>query len=259
MKTALQWVLLGWLALVLAGAAAAEAPASPSDSDLTARQVLDRVDDLFRGRSSHGTMEMKIQTEHYTRTLGLEFWSEGQENSLVRILSPVKEQGTSTLRVGSEMWNYLPKVDRVIKIPSSMMTSAWMGSHFTNDDLVKDSRMAEDYTFELTFRGPRDGQQVIQITCTPKPDAPVEWGKAVVTVRASDYLPLRIEYYDEELKLARTMAFSDVRDLGGRELPARMVVQPAHEPNESTTVLYDRIAFDLDLPDDLFSLRSLRE
>ena len=235
-----------------AGSAAAEEPTR------SAREILDRVDDLFRGNSAHGEMTMTITTAHWTRTLTLEFWSRGEDQSLVRILAPAKEKGTATLRVGNELWNYLPKVKRVIKLPSSMMAASWMGSHFTNNDLVKESRMAADYTFEQSFAGRRNGEEVIKITCLPTPEAAVVWGKVVVQVRRGDYLPLAIPYYDEHTQLARTMTFSDVKTLGGRRLPAKMTVVPADKPAESTVVDYQSIEFDLPLDDEVFSLRNLQ-
>ena len=225
---------------------------------LNAKDILDRVDDLFRGSSSKGIMTMKIVTVHWTRTLKVEWWSEGKDKSLMRILRPKKEKGTATLRVGNDIWNYLPKVNRIIKLPSSMMSASWMGSHFTNDDLVKESRMAEDYTFELTFRGKRDGQQVLEVTCHPKPDAAVVWGKILVVVRPVDYLPVKILYYDEDMKLMRTMYFGDIGPLGDRVLPRVMRIIPEANPDEMTEITYERMTFDLVLPAGTFSIRSLK-
>jgi len=230
----------------------------PAKQTLNARKILDRVDDLFRGKSSKGIMTMKIVTVHWTRTLKVEWWSEGKDKSLMRILAPKKEKGTATLRVGNDIWNYLPKVNRIIKLPSSMMSASWMGSHFTNDDLVKESRMAEDYTFELTFRGKRDKGEILEVTCLPKPDAPVVWGKVLVVVRPGDYLPLKILYYDEEMKLVRTMYFSDIGPLGNRTLPRIMRIVPEDKPHEMTEMTYEKMTFDLALPARTFSIRSLR-
>jgi outer membrane lipoprotein-sorting protein len=245
------------LALVLAlaalprGAAAAE-PAR------TAREILDAVDDLFRSRSSHGRATMTVTTAHWTRSLTLEFWTRGKEHSLIRILAPQKEKGTATLKAGNDLWNYLPKVKRVIKLPSSMLSASWMGSHFTNDDLVKESRMAEDYTFSITFEGERDGGRVVEVTCIPRPEAAVVWGKVVVRVRHPDHLPLAVAFHAEDGTLARTITYGDIRRLGGRELPTTLTVVPADAPAESTVVTYDEIEFDVPLDDDLFSLRSLQ-
>ena len=231
-------------------------PALAADS-LSPKEILDRVDDLFRGKSSYGHMSMTIVTANWQRSLDLEFWSEGKDKSLIRILSPQKEKGTATLRVANDIWNYLPKVNRTIKLPSSMMSSSWMGSHFTNDDLVRESRMADDYTFEITFDGEKDGRTVTEITCIPKPEAAIVWGKVLVTVRKSDYLPLDTKYFDEDMKLARTMVFSDIGDLGGRNLPKIMTVVPADKPDEKTEVAYHDLDFDPQLPADTFSLRNL--
>lgn len=240
------------MAVLLVGPARAATPTS-------AKEILDRVDDLFRGKSSHGRMVMTVTTANWKRSLTIEAWSEGKDKSLLRILAPTKEKGTATLRSGNDIWNYLPKVNRIIKLPSSMMGSSWMGSHFTNDDLVKESRMADDYTFTVSFEGQRAGRKVIEITCLAKPEAVVVWGKLVVAVQAEDYMPLELAYYDEDLKKARTMRFEDVGLLGGRRLPKRLVVTPADKPGESTEVTYQEMSFDLSLPADLFTLRSLQQ
>jgi outer membrane lipoprotein-sorting protein len=247
-------ISFGILLSVLCAGSVGQAQAS----SLAPSDILDRVDDLFRGESSRGTMSMTVTTAHWTRKLSLEFWSKGKDKSLIRILSPKKERGTATLRFGNEIWNYLPKIKRVIKLPSSMMSASWMGSHFNNDDLVKESRIAEDYNFEITFEGERAGQDIVEITCVPKPEAAVVWGKVVVVVRRKDFLPLFIQYYDEDLNLARNMVFSDFRPLGGRNLPARVRMIPSDHPDEFTLVEYEQIEFNIHLKDDLFSLRNLQ-
>jgi hypothetical protein len=139
-----------------------------------------------------------------------------------------------------------------------MMGSSWMGSHFSNDDLVKESRMADDYTFEISFQGQKEGRRVVEITCIPHEDAVVVWGRIIVTVDSDEYLPLKILYYDEDLELARTMIFEDIGLLGGRKLPRRMVIIPAAKPKEATVVLYEEMEWDIELDDKLFSIRSLK-
>jgi len=241
-------------------AAANTAVATATASTATdARAILDHVDDLFRGDSSHGRARMSVTTEHWKRALEMEFWSKGKDHSLIRITAPKKEEGTATLRSGNDLWNYLPKVKRVVKLPSSMLGASWMGSHFSNDDLVKESRMADDYDLSVTLRGVRDGVEVVEVTCIPRPDAAVVWGKIVVEVLAADTMPRRILYYDEDMKLARTLTYHDVATLGGRKVPARMLMQPADKPGESTEVLYLDIDFNVALPPDLFSLRTLQQ
>lgn len=234
-------------------------PAYAQNNELSAEDILNKVDDLYRGDSSMGMMTMEIVTEHWSRTLSMDFWTKGKDQSLFKILSPKKEKGTATLRSGNDIWNYLPKVNRTIKVPSSMMSSAWMGSHFSNDDLVRESRMADDYDFEITFEGEKDGLDVIEITCIPLPDAAIVWGKVLLTVTDGDYIPLSMLYYDEDLELRRTMTFSDLNDVDGQDIPTRMVMVPADKENESTTVIYNKITFDVEIDDDFFSLRNLQD
>ena len=242
--------------MLLIGAAPA---ALSADGSASSKEILDHVDDLFRGESSYGIFSMRVVTEHYSREMKMEGWSRGKDYSLIRILAPKKEKGTATLKAGKDIWNYLPKIRRVIKVPSSMMGGSWMGSHFTNDDLVKESRMADDYDHEVTFRGDREGVRVIGLTLMPKPLAAVVWGKVVVTVMEKDFMPVGVDYFDEDMIMTRTMAYSDPKRLGGRTLPVRMRIAPTDKPGEYTEILYHEIKFDLDLSEDIFTLRNLQK
>ena len=226
---------------------------------LSAEKILDNVDDLYRSNASHGILTLSVTTVNWQRTLTLEQWSKGEDKSLIKILKPKKEKGLATLRVDKNMWNYMPKVKRVVKIPSSMMSSSWMGSHFTNDDLVKQSRMAEDYTFSITFEGMKDGKEIIEVTCLPNKEAAVVWGKVEVVVYADDYLPLRMIYYDEDLLLSRTLEFTNIELMDGKMIPTMMNMIPIDEPGESTTVKWEEIQFDVAIDDDFFSLRKLQQ
>jgi hypothetical protein len=217
-------------------------------------ELLDATDDINRGESSITTIEMQVKTARYERTMSMQAWSRGEENSLIRILSPAKDAGTTTLKVGEDMWNYLPKVDRTMKIPQGMMSGSWMGSHFSNDDLVKSNRLADEFTY--VNEGLVDG--VYTIVCTAKPDAPVVWGKVVVKVRA-DKIPVEVAYYDEDGTLARTMAFSDVRDFDGRMVPATMTLIPADKPEEFTRVTTVEADFEVEIDDRIFTLQALKE
>lgn len=224
----------------------------------SAREIMDRVDRLMRGESSRGRVEMQIETEHWSRSLEMEVWSLGTEYSLVRVNAPPREAGTATLKAGQEVWNYLPRVDRTIKVPPSLMMGAWMGSHFTNDDLVKESRIVDDYDIEIAFEGARDGVRVWEFRLTPRPEAPVVWGRIDWEVRQDDLMPTWVRYYDEDGELQRTMTFSDYRMMGGRKVPAQMLVVPTDKPRESTRLIYHDLAFGIALDQDFFSLRNLR-
>jgi len=212
----------------------------------------------MRGDSSRGVATMEVVTEHWERQITMELWSLGTDYSLVRVRAPAKEAGTATLMADENIWNYLPKVDRTIKIPSSMMGGAWMGSHFSNDDLVRESQLIDDYDIELAFDGARDGVAVWEFRLTPKPEAAVVWGHLAFQVRQADYMPLWARYYDEDDALARTMEYREFADRGGRLVPTVMDMQPADKPAERTTVRYDELEFDIDIDESFFSLRALQ-
>ena len=220
-------------------------------------RLLNLTDDIARGESSVATVKMEVKTDRYERTVTLKAWSKGTEKSLVVIQEPAKEKGVATLKVGDDMWNYLPKVDRTMKVPAAMMGGSWMGSHVTNDDLVKGSRMSEDYTFTLLEK-PEDGDDRYVIELVPKPDAPVVWGRVQVVISDKE-LPVSTEFFDEKGNLVRSMLYQDVRTLDGREMPTTFLVVPADSPEEYTKISYVDIDFDVELTDSTFSLQALKQ
>jgi hypothetical protein len=232
--------------------------APPAYAQETPAEIVDRVDRLLRGESSRGTVSMRIVTEHWTRSLDMSIWSLGTDHALIRILSPQKDAGLATLKAGNEIWNYLPRVDRTIKVPTSMMGASWMGSHFTNDDLVKEHRLIDDYDIEIAFEGARDGSEVWEFDLTPKAEAAVIWDRIVYLVRKADMMPVWARFYDERDALIRTITWSDYKTMGGRLVPALMTIEPADKPDESTAVLYVELEFDVDVERTFFSLRTLR-
>ena len=257
-RTRVRWSLVGLLVLVLAGsmpsglAASIEAAEQP-----TVDELLRRVDDLLRGASSRGTMTMRIKSTKWERELSMAVQSKGADRTLIQILSPPKEKGTATLKVEKNIWHYLPKVDRTIKVPASMMSGAWMGSHFTNDDLVRESRYGNDYQCDFE-RLPDSADGHYLIACIPNEDAPVVWGKVEISVRASDELADEVRFFDERGNLKRTMLYEDIGDLGGKRLPRRIRVLPADKPGELTEISYAEMEFDVEIPDRTFSLQALR-
>jgi hypothetical protein len=244
------------LGLVLAGRGAL--PGADAQSPVDAKSIVDRVDRLLRGDSSEAEMTMAVVTRRWTRTLTLRAWSEGTERALIKVLAPAKEAGVATLKAGDEIWNYLPKVDRTIRMPTSMMMASWMGSHFTNDDLVKESRLIRDYDITLGFEGVRDGTRVWEFVLTPRPEAAVVWGKVVMEVRQADLMPTWARYYGDDGALRRTLTFGDYRVMGGRLVPTTMRVVPADKPDESTVIRYTSLRFDIRLPAETFTLGALR-
>lgn len=221
------------------------------------QEVVKKIDELYRADSSYAEVEMAIVTPHWQRTLRMNFWTEGKTKTFIRILAPPKEAGVATLRLESEMWNYLPRADKVIKIPPSMMMSSWMGSDFTNDDLVKEYTMLDDYEYE--FIHPQDAQpDLLYIAMKPKEGIPIVWGKIIVAVHKENYLPLWDRYYDEKDRLMRIVNFKDVKRMGGRMIPSVMEVLPQDKQDQSTVLRYLKAEFDGTLPKDIFSLRNLR-
>jgi hypothetical protein len=178
-------VLAGMFALPTGSALAQDEVPDPESAEF-ATYIMNKIDDQYRGEKSHGVMEMTVQTKHWKRSIKMESWSLGKDYSLMRILKPRKEKGNATLKAKGDLFTYLSKTSRTIKIASGMMGGSWMGSHFTNDDLIRHTRLSEDYKIEMTFKGEENEQAVYRFTLTPNPNAPVVWGKLDITVRQSD-------------------------------------------------------------------------
>ena len=244
--------------VIVVGCFTGQATAQTSFTPEMAEEIINRADRVMRGESSRGVATMEVVTEHWERQVTMELWSLGTDYSLIRIRAPAKEAGTATLMADDDIWNYLPKVDRSIKVPASMMAGSWMGSHYSNDDLVKESQLVEDYDIRLTYAGEREGVAVWEFTLTPKPEAAVVWGRVDYQVRQDDYMPLWTKFFDEDGELVRTMRFSNFRSLGGRIVPSVMDMQPEDKPEERTTIRYDELEFDIDIDQSFFSLRRLQ-
>ncbi len=234
--------------------------AAPAPAQVDPVEIIDAVERLYRGESSRSVATMHVVTGNWERTLSMEAWSLGTDFFLVRLRYPKKEAGTATLKAGNNIWNYLPKVDRTIKIPGSMMGGSWMGSHFTNDDLVKQSRLSVDYDVTLSYDGkdPK-GTAVWDFMLTPKADAAVVWGHVEYRVRQGDLMPLWAKFYDEKGELARTMDFGGFKEFDARLLPSTVRMRPADKPGEHTVVRYEELDFDIELGKPFFSLRNLKK
>jgi outer membrane lipoprotein-sorting protein len=245
--------LRGAGAIALALALASSFPALAQEP--SAREIVDRVETLLWGKTVQGEYEMTIVTPRWQRTLALRAWMERPRRSFIRILAPVKEKGIGSLRIGAEMWNYLPNVERIIKIPPSMMLQPWMGSDFTNDDLVKSSSIVDDYTHTIL----REEGTAYVLELIPKPEAAVVWGKILYWVRKGDLMPLKEEFYDERGALVRTMTFAEVKPMGGRTIPTRWEIRPSDKPGNSTTVVVKTALYDRPIDEEVFTQRNLQK
>ena len=219
--------------------------------------VVKKIDELYRAESSYSEVEMEIATPHWKRTLSMQTWTEGKTKTFIRILSPAKERGVATLRLKSEMWNYLPHANKIIKIPPSMMMSSWMGSDFTNDDLVKEFTLIDDYRYEFT-RPEGERPELLYVALTPKEGVPVVWGKIIAAVRRDDYIPVWDRYYDEKGRLMRVIDFKDVKRFGDRLIPSVMEVIPQDKKDQKTVLRYLKAEFNIYISEDTFSMRNLR-
>jgi outer membrane lipoprotein-sorting protein len=221
------------------------------------KEIIQYLDELYRSNSSYAVMEMMIVTPHWERTLKMKIWTEGRDKTFIRITEPKKEQGMATLRIKNEMWNYLPKTNKVIKIPPSMMMSSWMGSDFNNDDLVNEFSLMEDYHYKIIQPDTaREGH--IYISCIPRENLPIVWKEIVMEVHAQDYLPIKESYFDEKGQLMRVINYKDVKVMDYRKIPSVMELIPQGEEGKKTVLKYLEVKFNIDLDKDIFSLRNLR-
>lgn len=218
--------------------------------------VTNHLDALYRATSSHAVMTMTVVRKRGTRELTMESWSKGEDDALVVIRSPAREAGTATLMTEEGLWNYAPRADRLIRVPTGLLSESWMGSHFTNDDLMRETSYDEDYHTELSW-AQRDGERYLQVTMTPKPEAPVVYTQVLFFLMPDHWTPVREEFYDQG-ELIRYMTFDQVQDIGGRSIPMRLVLQPTDAPDEHTTVKYDELQFDVQVDASMFTRRGLR-
>jgi len=219
-------------------------------------RVMDYIDDLYRSQSSYSTMRMTVVRERGTRELELEAWSKGDDEALIVIRSPAREAGTATLRTGDGLWNYAPRADRLIRIPTGLLSDSWMGSHFTNDDLMRETSYLDDYDAVLSAEE-REGVTYLKATLTPKPEAPVVYSQLVFLIRPDGWIPVRAEYYDEGT-LVRSMSFDRIQSISGKEIPMRMTIVPEDKPDERTVVEYLELQLDVPVDDQLFTRQGLR-
>jgi len=247
--------IMCWLLAMPVISSQSESPAGADDAEV--RKIIREIDELYRSESSYSVIEMEIVTPHWQRTLNMDGWTIGMDKTFIRINEPKKDKGVATLRIENEMWNYLPKTNKVMKIPPSMMMSSWMGSDFTNDDLVKEFSLFEDYSYELIeVEDAREG--IIYVNCIPREDLPVVWGNIVIAAIEDKYIPIWMKYYDEDGKLMRVCNYSDVKNFGGRLIPAVMEMIPQTKEGHKTVIRYLELEFDVEIDGDTFSLRNLR-
>jgi hypothetical protein len=214
--------------------------------------------DYWRGKASIATVQMLIHREDWQRTMTIKAWTRGQKESLFYITAPPKDYGNGTLKKGREMWLFNPKVNRVIKVPPSMMSQSWMGSDFSNNDLAKSDSLLLDYNHSIIGTETHAGKKVYVIKSIPKPNAPVVWGMQQLKIR-EDQIWLSEEFFDEDLKPVKIMTAMEIQMLGGKLFPKVWRMRNVDEENRYTQLSYESLEFKSSLPDRLFTLSSLKQ
>jgi len=223
-----------------------------------ARQIIDKANQLMRGNSSYMEATMKIIRPNWDRTLSFKAWAKGTEYSIIYITAPAKEKGQVFLKRGKEMWNWVPSIERMIKIPPSMMMQSWMGSDMTNDDLVKESSIVEDYFHKVLGEETIEGYVCYKLELVPKEDAAVVWGKIISWVSKNEFFTLKNEYYDEFGDLINKEVLSKIKDVGDRTIPTYFEMIPLEKEGNKTTMEFEMIKFNIPLKDDFFSIQNMK-
>ncbi len=218
------------------------------------RDIIDEMEQLYRGDSSAVSITMKVATPQYERELKMTGESLGRDLAFFRILSPKKDRGIATLKRDQEMWNFFPKINKVIKVPPSMMMGSWMGSDFTNDDLVKETTLIESYDLSMV-----ETETEYQVTLVPNEDTVTVWGKIDYIVSKSQMLPITQIFYNDDGQKIRQLTFSEPKSFSGKVIPSRLEMIPLDKEGHSTLIIYDDIVFDpADIDEETFSLRNLK-
>jgi outer membrane lipoprotein-sorting protein len=248
-------LLLSWFLAVSLLAAPGHAADDAGASDATA--LVRKSFNHYRGLASYARMRMTIHRPEWERSQALEGWTRGEQDSVIVITEPARDRGNGTLKRGQQMWTFNPRVNRVIKLPPSLMGQSWMGSDFTNHDLAKTDSVVVDYEHTLVGTEQRDGHTVYRIRLTPKPGAPVVWGHEEILLRDDDIM-LEERFYDQDGQLVKTLIASEIQDFDGRMLPRIITMVQADNPERYTRMEYDHLEFRDTLPDRYFSEAFLR-
>ena len=222
-----------------------------------AEEIIRKVDQKMRGEYSYQELEMKVVRPDWERAVSMNSWSKGSESALILITAPAKEKGQVFLKRETEMWNWVPSIERMIKIPPSMMMQSWMGSDFTNDDLVRESSIIKDYDHRLIDEEEYNGVSCWKLELDPKEEAPVVWGKIICWID-KDYNQRKVEYYDEDGKLINTLFLSDIKQMDDRKMPTHWEMIPAEQAGKKTVIDVLKAEFNKPIDDSFFSQQNMR-
>ncbi len=227
------------------------------DGKLDLEAVVKYFEDMYRADRSISEARVIITKPRRERTLQMKIWTLGEERALIVIQAPPREKGTATLKVDKNLWNYLPRIKRTIRIPPSMMLASWMGTDFTNDDLVRESSYSKDYEYELVGASQEPAGWLVRFTA--KPDIVGLWNRFELVVSLDGRIPLEAKYYDRKDRLSRILQWSDVKEFDGRRIPAKLSLVPLDKEGHRTEMIYLDIDFDANVPEATFSLSNLEQ
>jgi len=219
-----------------------------------AHDIMKKIDNNMRGQNVYMQMTMRITAMGHTRTMKMQTWAKGTKKSFVKTIYPPKDKGITFLSLDNQMWQYVPKIERIIKIPPSMMLQNWMGSDFTNDDMVKQSSIVDDYD-PLILK--KEGS-VVTIELIPKEDAAVVWGKIITNIDTTTYTSQKDVFYDEDGEEVRTFYYKDVKQYGKYYTPTHWRVQPKDKPGNLTEIILEDVSYDSDISEQYFRKSALK-
>ncbi len=225
----------------------------------SAKDIIRKSEEIRRGvQSSQAEMTMTIVRPDWTRTMSLKSWSKGDDYALMLVTAPARDAGMATLKRSNEVWNWVPRIERTIKLPRSMMSQSWMGSDFTNNDLVQEVSIIDDYEHRILKDSTIQGRNCWKIELIPHDEAAVVWGKVISFVSKTDYLVLRSEYFDEDGYLINVLQSSGIKTLGGRTFATKLEMIPMENPGHKTVLEYQNIVFDQPFTDEFFSVQNMK-
>ena len=232
---------------------------SVHSQEMTATEIIQKATDKVNGKSAIGSMKMTVVRPSWSREVTMKSWSMGDGYYLILITEPVKDKGQTFLKRQNDMWNWMPSISKMIKIPPSMMSQSWMGSDFTNDDLVKMNSYVNQYTHHILGEEVVEGLNCYKLELIPKPDAPVVWGKVLAWISKEEFYQLKLEFYDEDDVLINRQESSDIRQFSDRKLPAKMVMTPVDEPGNQTIIEIFDNEFNIDIDESFFSQQNMKK
>jgi outer membrane lipoprotein-sorting protein len=224
-----------------------------------ATDIIKKADEKFQGKSSYSEMKMTIVRPKWSRTITFKSCNLGTDYSMTLITDPAKEKGQTFLKRQENMWSWNPTISRLVKLPPAMMSQGWMGSDFSNDDLLKESSLVNDYTHKIIGSEAIDGNDCYKIELTPKDDAAVVWGKLIKWITKKDFLQLKTQYFDEDNYIVKTETASKIMLMSGREIPTYFVLEPADEPGNKTIVEMIKIKYDIKATETFFSQQNMKK